>query len=126
MAANCIRPTSARGAIFLGWNAATVLGTPGKYDVKATALPGAEIYRINFPGVSAGEYLLIENRQPIGIFEGGIVAGSDGVFAEGLRSGISMTVNQPTMNLVFRDSLDGPETVSLLGWLIASRRCLWA
>ncbi len=70
---------SAWSKIFLGWNTATVLGTSGKYDVKATALPGAEIYRVNYPGVSAGEYLLIENRQPIGNFEGGIVAGSDGV-----------------------------------------------
>ncbi len=45
---------SAWSKIFLGWNAATVLGTPGKYDVKATALPGAEIYRINLPGGVSG------------------------------------------------------------------------
>ncbi len=70
---------SAWSKIFLGWNTPTVLNAAGKYDVKATALAGAEVYRVNFPGTSASEYLLIENRQPIGNFEGGIVAGSDGV-----------------------------------------------
>jgi M6 family metalloprotease-like protein len=70
---------SAWSKIFLGWNHASTLTTPGTYSAKATSLPGAEIYRVNFAGTPASEYLLIENRQPIGNFDGGIEAGSDGV-----------------------------------------------
>ena len=70
---------SAWSKIFLGWNYASTLTTPGTYSAKATSLPCAEIYRVNFAGTSPSEYLLIENRQPIGNFDGGIEAGSDGV-----------------------------------------------
>jgi len=70
---------SAWSKIFLGWNSSIALNSFGTYQVKATALPGAEIYRVNYPGGSASEYLLIENRQPVGNYEGAIAPGSDGV-----------------------------------------------
>ena len=71
---------SAWSKISLKWNTPTVISAAGVLDVKATASPGAQIYRINYPSsVSSSEYLLIENRQPLGNFEGGIPKGSDGV-----------------------------------------------
>ena len=65
--------------LFLGWNQSVKLTSPGQFDVTATAVRGAQIYRVDFSGTPSSEYLLIENRQPIGNFEGGIPPGSDGV-----------------------------------------------
>lgn len=55
---------SAFSKIFLGWMTPTVI-TPGSYTIDAAEL-FPEVYRIDqgFPG---GEYLLIENRQPLGL-----------------------------------------------------------
>ncbi|MCP4246178.1 MAG: M6 family metalloprotease domain-containing protein [bacterium] len=56
---------SAWSKIFLGWASATVLTSPGVY-----AAPEVEftptVYRID-QGYPSGEYLLIENRQPVGL-----------------------------------------------------------
>ncbi|QDV43844.1 Immune inhibitor A precursor [Stieleria neptunia] len=64
--------------IFLSWNSAQVLSTPDTYEIEPTALPGANIYRINYPSGSLSEYLLIENRQAVGRYEGAIPAGTGG------------------------------------------------
>ncbi|QEF98300.1 Immune inhibitor A precursor [Stieleria maiorica] len=64
--------------LFLSWNSAQLLSTPGTYEVEATSLPGANIYRINYPSGPLSEYLLIENRQAVGRYDGGIPAGTGG------------------------------------------------
>jgi len=50
--------------IFLGWMSPTEVG-PGTYTIDAAELT-PQVYRID-DGFSPGEYLLIENRQPIGV-----------------------------------------------------------
>lgn len=56
---------SAWSKIELGWATPTVITSPGLYDlVQAETNP--QIYRIDH-GYPPGEYLLIENRQPVGI-----------------------------------------------------------
>ena len=64
--------------IQLSWNMPKVISETGTYKLKPTTLPEATIYRINYPSGSADEYLLIENRQPDGEFDGGIPAGPGG------------------------------------------------
>ncbi len=56
---------SAWSKIFLGWATATVLTAPGVYNVPQVETTPT-IFRIdtNYP---PGEYLLIENRQPVGL-----------------------------------------------------------
>ena len=56
---------SAQSKIELGWVTPTLIGVPGVYTVDQ-AETNPQVYRIdhNYP---AGEYLLIENRQPAGI-----------------------------------------------------------
>ncbi|MHC5110860.1 MAG: M6 family metalloprotease domain-containing protein [Planctomycetota bacterium] len=51
--------------VALGWSTTSLLTAPGIYDLNEAEF-NAEVYRIdtNFP---AGEYLLVENRQPVGI-----------------------------------------------------------
>jgi M6 family metalloprotease-like protein len=51
--------------IQLGWTVPTVLTTPGNYALAQWALNN-QVYRINH-GFPSGEYLLIENRQPVGM-----------------------------------------------------------
>ncbi len=63
----------------LGWAHPTVITSPGTYSVQNTATSGANFFRINYAGGASTEYLLVENRQAIGNFEGGIPAGTDGV-----------------------------------------------
>jgi M6 family metalloprotease-like protein len=62
----------------LSWNSTTTLTAPGLYSTEPTTSPGAKIYRINYAPGSPNEYLLIENRQPVGEFDGGIPAGTAG------------------------------------------------
>lgn len=69
---------SAWSKIFLGWNTAETVAADGIYDVPAAALPEAKIYRMDYPAGNPDEYLLIENRQSIGNFDGGIPAGTGG------------------------------------------------
>ena len=49
----------------LGWVNPTVIGTPGTYSLGQAETNSAG-YRINL-GYPTGEYLLIENRQPVGL-----------------------------------------------------------
>ncbi len=56
---------SAWSKIQLGWITPTVISTPGVYSVPQAQTAGAVIYKIT-EGYPAGEYLLIENRQPVG------------------------------------------------------------
>ncbi|MHC4067654.1 MAG: M6 family metalloprotease domain-containing protein, partial [Planctomycetota bacterium] len=56
----------------LGWIAPTVLSAPGSYALQA-AEDVSEFYRID-QGFPSGEYLLIENRQPLG-FDGDMPQG---------------------------------------------------
>jgi M6 family metalloprotease-like protein len=51
--------------IRLGWVAPTVISAPGLYGIDQLET-SAQAYRIDY-GYPAGEYLLIENRQPAGI-----------------------------------------------------------
>jgi M6 family metalloprotease-like protein len=69
---------SAWSKLALSWNTAKVIASPGSYALEATTSPAATIYRINYPSGSPDEYLLIENRQPVGEFDGGIPAGIGG------------------------------------------------
>jgi M6 family metalloprotease-like protein len=64
--------------IELGWNTAKVIDQENTFDVRAAASPQADIYRINYASGSPSEYLLVENRQPIGEFDGGIPTGTGG------------------------------------------------
>jgi len=50
--------------IQLGWLTPTVISAPGAYSISLVELV-ADVYRID-AGFPAGEYLLIENRQPFG------------------------------------------------------------
>jgi M6 family metalloprotease-like protein len=56
---------SAWSKIKLGWVTPTVLSTPGLYTI-GQAETNPQVYRINY-GYPSSEYLLIENRQPVGI-----------------------------------------------------------
>jgi M6 family metalloprotease-like protein len=56
---------SAWSKIFLGWVTPTVISTPGTYSAPQV-VTNPVVYRID-QGFPAGEYLLIENRQPVGI-----------------------------------------------------------
>ncbi|HZJ17163.1 MAG TPA: M6 family metalloprotease domain-containing protein [Chthoniobacteraceae bacterium] len=51
--------------IFLGWVTPTTLTNPGTYTATESEV-AMSIYRIN-RGFTPGEYLLIENRQPVGL-----------------------------------------------------------
>ncbi len=51
--------------IFLGWVTPTVLTTPGVYTAAQVEF-APTVYRIDH-GYPSGEYLLIENRQPVGL-----------------------------------------------------------
>ena len=51
--------------IQLGFVSPTVLSQPGTFSATAAALPGSQVYKIT-QGFPEGEYLLIENRQPLG------------------------------------------------------------
>lgn len=64
--------------VFLGWSQAQVISEQAQYKVTAATSAAASIYRINFDHENDGEYLLIENRQAVGNFDGGIPAGSSG------------------------------------------------
>ncbi|GAA5508037.1 hypothetical protein Rcae01_03497 [Novipirellula caenicola] len=64
--------------VSLSWNTAQPISNAGTYKLKSTATPGATIYRIDYPGGSSNEYLLIENRQAVGAYESGIPAGAGG------------------------------------------------
>jgi M6 family metalloprotease-like protein len=59
----------------LGWVTPTILSAPGVYQAR-NAENNQEIYQLN-DGFPAGEYLLIENRQPLG-HDVGIPAGIGG------------------------------------------------
>ncbi|MCX5634538.1 MAG: M6 family metalloprotease domain-containing protein [Planctomycetota bacterium] len=56
---------SAWSKIKLGWVTPTVIRTPGSYTI-GQAETNPKVYRINY-GYPSNEYLLIENRQPVGI-----------------------------------------------------------
>ncbi|MHC4211786.1 MAG: M6 family metalloprotease domain-containing protein, partial [Planctomycetota bacterium] len=56
---------SAWSKIELGWVTPTIIITPDLYNIDQ-AETNAQIYRIDY-GYPSGEYLLIENRQPVGI-----------------------------------------------------------
>lgn len=56
---------SAWSKIQLGWISPTVISASGVYSVPQAQTSGAVIYKIT-EGYPAGEYLLIENRQPVG------------------------------------------------------------
>lgn len=58
--------------IQLGWLTSTILDTAGDYSLQAAEL-GPSVYRIDY-GFPSNEYLLIENRQPIG-FDGAMPQG---------------------------------------------------
>lgn len=60
----------------LGWITPSVISSPGVYSVPEAEKPGAAIYKIT-DGYPSGEYLLIENRQPVG-FDQKIPAGTAG------------------------------------------------
>jgi M6 family metalloprotease-like protein len=64
--------------VFLGWNTPEVITSQKTYQVPASSVPEAKIFRVNYPSGSPDEYLLIENRQAIGPFDGGIPAGTGG------------------------------------------------
>ena len=64
--------------IFLGWNTAEIVSEQKTYSVPSSALDDAKIYRVDYPSGSPDEYLLIENRQPIGHYDGGIPSGTGG------------------------------------------------
>ena len=69
---------SAWSKISLSWNSAEVIAAAGTYSLDCTAISSAKIYRLNYPSGNADEYLLIENRHPVGEFDGGIPAGTGG------------------------------------------------
>ena len=50
--------------IQLGFVAPTLISAPGTFTVTAAALAGSQVYKIT-QGFPEGEYLLIENRQPM-------------------------------------------------------------
>ena len=56
---------SAWSKIELGWVTPTVIIAPNLYNIDQ-AETNAQVYRIDY-GYPSGEYLLIENRQPVGI-----------------------------------------------------------
>ena len=56
---------SAWSKVKLGWVTPTVISTPGTYAI-GQAETNPQVYRINY-GYPSSEYLLIENRQPVGI-----------------------------------------------------------
>lgn len=56
---------SAWSKIRLGWMTPTVISTPGTYTI-GQAETNPQVYRTNL-GYPSSEYLLIENRQPVGI-----------------------------------------------------------
>ncbi|MDO8304045.1 MAG: choice-of-anchor J domain-containing protein, partial [Sedimentisphaerales bacterium] len=56
---------SAWSKIKLGWVTPTVISTPGYYAIGQAEM-NPQVYRINY-GYPSNEYLLIENRQPVGI-----------------------------------------------------------
>jgi M6 family metalloprotease-like protein len=58
--------------IDLGWTTATTISASGNYDVNQ-AETNAQVYRIDH-GYPSGEYLLVENRQPVG-FDGAMPQG---------------------------------------------------
>ncbi len=64
--------------VLLGWNHAQVISEQAQYKVAAATSSAASIYRIDFDHENDGEYLLIENRQAVGNFDGGIPEGSSG------------------------------------------------
>ncbi len=55
---------SAWSKIQLGWVTPTVISSPGNYTI-AQSETNQEIFKINM-GYPSGEYLLVENRQPVG------------------------------------------------------------
>jgi immune inhibitor A len=63
---------------FLTWMQPQLISTAGTYKVSASSTSEANCYRVNFPSGSPDEYLLIENRQPLGNFDGGIPTGTGG------------------------------------------------
>lgn len=76
---------SAWSKIFLGWNKPISLSSANTYTIRASTINGSEIYRVNYPDGNVNEYLLIENRQPLGKFEKGIPAG-----VAGTRGGLAI------------------------------------
>lgn len=56
---------SAWSKIQLGWVTPTVINTPGPYTINQVET-NPQVYRIDY-GYPSSEYLLIENRQPVGI-----------------------------------------------------------
>lgn len=63
--------------LFLGWATPTIITTPGVYTAPQVAT-NPVIFRIN-NGYPSGEYLLIENRQPVG-FESTLPQGGLAIF----------------------------------------------
>jgi M6 family metalloprotease-like protein len=68
--------------LFLGWSNSQILTTPGTYSLSPAENSSEIVYKVT-QGFPSGEYLLIENRQPL-VYDRNMPVGPDNVQRGGL------------------------------------------